>query len=217
MNVTFTKAYIEQYPDLPFGIAYAWECDAQKGFKPLVEPKIQAKQDINRKLGEIKESIGLYEAFFKKQKRQSPLSFQLNGVLQKGFPSINPFVDILILSEMQNGVLMGIQDLDKISGDLAVDLAQKGEEFEGFKNRIRCRKGEIVLRDAESIVASYFQGPDKKTSISPKTRNVILYAFFVPGIEKKCIQQALEQAVWLLNLYSTEKKSMIKIFEPNTQ
>lgn len=215
MNVTFTEAYLERYADIPFGIACVWECDAAKGTKLLADYKSNTIIYIGENRDDISRAIGHYERFFKNHGSQCPLRHQLGSVLQKGFPSISPYVEILLLNELKNGVLMGIQDLDKIKGDLIMDIAQQGEQFEGFRRRIKCQPSEIIVRDSEGIVASYFQGPDKKTSVSDDTKNIILYAFFAPGIQRERVQKAIEQATELLHLYSNNKMAFIKIYEPN--
>jgi len=81
----------------------------------------------------------------------------------------------------------------------------------GFRERISCRRDAIVIRDEKDIIASYFKGPDKKTSITPATKNILIYGFFAPGIEEITIRDALNETVNLVLPQSTKE---VKIFYP---
>jgi len=70
--------------------------------------------------------------------------------------------------------------------------------FPGFRSEIECKPGEIILRDQIDIIATYFQGPDKRTSITASTSNVIFFAFAVTGIDRSDMKLALQTAVDLL-------------------
>lgn len=56
------------------------------------------------------------------------------------------------------------------------------------------KKGEIVLRDGKDIVCVLCQGADEKTRVNEETRNVLFYAYAVPGIERYFIEEGLHIA-----------------------
>jgi DNA/RNA-binding domain of Phe-tRNA-synthetase-like protein len=93
---------------------------------------------------------------------------------------------------MSAGLLMGAQDAAAIQGELVYDLAVEGETFKGMRGTVQCREGEIVLRDAEGIIASLFQGPDHRTRLAKSTRDVIFFVFAVPGIDLEQIQEGID-------------------------
>ena len=93
-------------------------------------------------------------------------------------------------------MLLGIQDADLVVGNLLFDLANKGDDFEGMRRKIQCKVEEIIIRDEETIIASLFQGPDKKTMINKETKNIVFYLFGVPEIKaesfKNCVKRINE-------------------------
>jgi DNA/RNA-binding domain of Phe-tRNA-synthetase-like protein len=78
---------------------------------------------------------------------------------------------------------------------LTLDLAGEGEWCRGMGNReFRAREGEIVLRDEKEIVCVLCQGADEKTRVTENTRNVLFYAYGVPGIDYQYLSQGLALA-----------------------
>ena len=53
------------------------------------------------------------------------------------------------------------------------------------------KEGEIVLRDGKEIVCILCQGADEKTRVREETRNVLFYAYAVPGIDAPFIREGL--------------------------
>jgi 4-hydroxy-3-methylbut-2-enyl diphosphate reductase IspH len=68
----------------------------------------------------------------------------------------------------------------------------------------------MVVRDSQSIVASYFQGPDKRTSVRPASRNLIFYAFAAPGIAPDVLSIALSNACTIFD--GTCKTSEYRVY-----
>lgn len=161
-------------------------------------------QRMKDSLPTIQSNIGHFDAFFALKGFQCPLPSQLRNAEKKGFPTITPFVDALLMCELTNGVLMGIQDLDAIDGELVYDLLTSPESFEGLRGEVKCRPGELVLRDDKAIVASYFQGPDRRTGVNPATTSVLFYVFSAPGLPHDAFDKAIQTAVDLVSTVTTE-------------
>jgi hypothetical protein len=112
-----------------------------------------------------------------------PLGDQLSSTHQRGFPEAPPLVSALIRCELLTGVLMGVQDADSLVGQVRLDcIGHRTECFEGMSGTVTCAVGEIVVRDDEGIVASQFQGPDRRTQVGMRTRSAMFYIFDVPGL-----------------------------------
>lgn len=79
-------------------------------------------------------------------------------------------------------------------------LLWTGETFKGMRGTVQCREGEIVLRDAEGIIASLFQGPDYRTRLARSTKDVIFFVFSVPGIDTEQIREGTDT---ILELFKT--------------
>lgn len=139
-----------------------------------------------------------FESFFIQNGFRSPLGDQLKHIQEKGLPGGSPFVKALLLSEMSTGILMGAQDAAAIKGPLVCDLAKEGETFRGMRSEVLCRKDEIILKDSEGIIASLFQGPDRRTRLNKDTKDIVFFVFSVPGITATDVQEGVESVRSLL-------------------
>ena len=191
---SFSTHYSERGTGLPFGLAVISGADAGLAKEAVADAKLQALSRIEADKSLIRSRIDMFDSFFRRYGFKCPLPHQLSAVEKSGLPTISPFVDALLITELTHGLLMGIQDLDPIVNPLTYDLAAKGEQFSGMRGTITCRDNEMVVRDAQNIVASYFQGPDKRTSIRPTSRNLVFYAFAAPGISPDTLNDALISA-----------------------
>lgn len=81
---------------------------------------------------------------------------------------------------------------------LVYDTTTDGEAFAGMRGPVRCTAGEIVVRDGAGVVASYFQGPDFRTRVTPKTTDLAFFAFAAPGLGPDVLREGLDRAVSLL-------------------
>lgn len=136
--------------------------------------------------------IQLFESFFAENGFRSPLGKQFEAIHRKGSIGGSPLVQALLLSEMTTGLLMGAQDAAAIKQSLLCDIAGENESFHGMRGDIQCRKGEIVVRDAEGIIATLFQGPDHRTRLEKGTKDVVFFVFSVPGIDGHDVQEAVD-------------------------
>jgi DNA/RNA-binding domain of Phe-tRNA-synthetase-like protein len=140
----------------------------------------------------VMQRIQAFESFFTQHGFRSPLGDQLKHIQEKGLPGGSPLVKALLLSEMGTGLLMGAQDAAAIRGPLVCDLAEEGETFRGMRAEVLCRKGEIVLRDSEGIIATLFQGPDRRTRLNKDTKEIAFFVFSVPGMGAADVWEGME-------------------------
>lgn len=120
---------------------------------------LQKQEDVAR-------SIQIYHQFFADHQRTCPLTGQFSKILSGGITTPNAVAETLLSIEFSTGTLIGIFDMRKVSGALRLDVAVDGESYESISGKqMRCRSGDWVLRDGKSIIASYFDGPDKRTAL----------------------------------------------------
>lgn len=182
----------------PLGIAIISGVDEaalQQVLSTIPNPTADVQQDSR-----VLSRIQAFDKFFTENGFRSPLGPQFEMVRRKGLPSGSALVQALLLAEMSTGLLMGAQDAAAIQGELVYDLASAEESFKGMRGTVQCREGEIVLRDAEGIIASLFQGPDHRTRLAKATRDVIFFVFAVPEIDLQQVQEAIDT---ILDIFKT--------------
>ncbi|MBM4278909.1 MAG: hypothetical protein FJ130_13685 [Deltaproteobacteria bacterium] len=212
-----TDRYCEKFPNLAFGIGTIQDCAFFEKSEPFKLYKREVLRKMRRRvhLAEVEKRIELYDQFFKEWGYPCPLPDHLKRTVEMGFPIHNLYIDIHIMAEMNHGILMAIQDLDRFEGSWRLDLADEGETFQAVSERmILCKKDEIVLRDEKEIVCSLFQGPDFKTRIDPSSRNIVVYVFTAPGIGEEYVSNGIQLALEILEKFGSGKDSWWKVFRP---
>jgi len=186
----------------PLGIAIISGVDEgvlQQVLSVVPNPAADVQQDSR-----VLSRIQAFDKFFTENGFRSPLGHQFEMVRRKGLPPGSALVQALLLAEMSTGLLMGAQDAAAIQGELVYDLAVDGETFKGMRGTVQCREGEIVLRDAEGIIASLFQGPDHRTRLAKSTKDVIFFVFAVPGIDAEQIREGTDTILALFKISAAD-------------
>jgi DNA/RNA-binding domain of Phe-tRNA-synthetase-like protein len=194
--ITFSKSstYMARYPEVAFGLALVSNCRNflnPPGFDHY-KRKLLRRMRKRQTLAEITGRIEIYNRFFESFGYPCPLTQHLKRTVHSGFPRYDLMVDAHFMAEMCAGILVAVTDHDRFDGGLTLDLADAGEPCTGLGHRdMRTGEGEIVLRDEREIVCILCQGPDEKTRVTEDTRNVLYYAYAVPGIDAQYLNQGL--------------------------
>jgi len=195
-RVVFEKseAYETRYKGVPFGLTLISGCrnfENPEGFDAH-KRKLLRKMRKRSTLSEITERINAYESFFQGFGFPCPLPGHLKRTVNSGFPRYNLMVDAHFMAEMCAGILVAVTDHDRFEGALKLDVATEGELCRGMGQReMRTKDGEIVLRDEKEIVCVLCQGADEKTRVLNGTRNVLFYAYGIPGVVAAVLKEGL--------------------------
>lgn len=207
----FSDRYRRSGLAIPFGLAVVTGVNWAASTSDVNAAAKRATRELKDDGGLRNATIEKYNEFFSLNGAVCPLVAQLDRVKKGGFPRSRLWVTTLMVAELKTGVLMGIQDGERIDGGLCYDLASSGESFRGMREEIHCVNGEMILRDDSGIVASYFQGPDARTEVTEQTRDVVFYAFGAPGVEAGQLLLALSSAVEILK--GSGRSADSKVFE----
>jgi hypothetical protein len=217
VSLQITDRYRQKFPDLAFGIGTIRDCayfEKSEAFK-IYKREVLRKMRRRANLAQIEEQVNLYDRFFKEWEYPCPLPSHLKGTVERGFPIVNLYIDTHIMAEMDHGILMAIQDLDRFEGEWRLDLASEGEIFKGVSGKtIVCKRDEIVLRDGKGIVCSLFQGPDFKTRVEPASKNIVVYVFTAPGIVEENVSNGIQLALEILEKFGGGKDPWSRVFKP---
>ncbi|MGQ9514834.1 MAG: B3/B4 domain-containing protein [Thermoproteota archaeon] len=115
----------------------------------------------------------------------------------KPLPTINSLVDAYNLASIETEIALAAFDANKVRGTIAMRSARPGEEFLGIgmTKPTVLEGGEIVLFDDEHIVALYPHRDSQHSRITCDTKDAILLACGVPGIDEEKLHHALDVAV----------------------
>ena len=217
MSIKFSKSskYISRYPDVSFGLTLI--SDSQNFLNPpgfdQYKRRLLRKMRKREILAEINERIDIYNNFFNDFGYECPLPKHLNRTVHSGFPRYNVMVDAHFMAEMCAGILVAVTDYDCFDGTLMLDLAEEGDLCKAMGHRdLITKKGEIVLRDEKEIVCVLCQGADEKTRVTEDTTNVLFYAYGLPGINERHINEGLVIAAEIMSEFGNGNTDGVKIF-----
>lgn len=117
----------------------------------------------------------------------------LRRVLQgKDLPRINTLVDAYNLASMKTRVAIAAFDLAHVRGDLVMRLAREGETFFGIgmDAPVRLKGVEVVLEDADRLVAIYPYRDADATKVTTATTETLFLTCGVPGIADETLSEA---------------------------
>jgi DNA/RNA-binding domain of Phe-tRNA-synthetase-like protein len=210
-----TPKYKSHYPDVAFGLTLISGCKNHfnpPGFDQYKRKRLR-KMRKRESLAEITKRIETYDRFFESFGFQCPLPKHLKRTVNSGFPRYNLMVDTHFMAEMCAGILVAVTDYNRFAGELTLDLAEDGEISMGMGGReLKTKEGEIVFRDEEGIVCVLCQGADEKTRVRDDTKNVLFYAYAVPGIDGKYLDEGLTIAAETMSEFGGGRIEGVEIY-----
>jgi DNA/RNA-binding domain of Phe-tRNA-synthetase-like protein len=114
----------------------------------------------------------------------------------RGIPRINTAVDAYNLASMTTCIALAAFDIDRLSRDIIMRFANKGEEFLGIgmDKPVTLAGGEIVMADASRLIAIYPHRDADYSRITFQTKNLMLVSCGVPGISLDQLAEAADRA-----------------------
>src|SRR5271156_5406969 len=126
-----------------------------------------------------------YRAFgIKKTSYRSSVERLTKRVLAgDALPQVNALVDLYNMVSLDEGLCLGCDDLDRVSGDLAFRFAREGDTFvdmgaaEGEDPNDPPKPGEVVYTDEAHVLCRRWNWrQDARSAVTPQTRRVVLTA-----------------------------------------
>jgi len=115
----------------------------------------------------------------------------------KPLPKINTVVDAYNLASIKTGIALAAFDEGKLTGNLLMRFAKKGEKFLGIgmEKPMELEGVEVVISDEEKLVAIYPYRDADCSKVSDETRDILLLMCGVPGIGEEILQKAADVAI----------------------
>jgi len=201
-KVTVSDKCLGIYPWMKFGYCFVKNLSWVESSDPLRDKQKETEDFIRKNAQSLIAKAKGISRFYKVQgeKNRSHIESLIKSVSNgKSIKPVNPVVDYVVIAELRNALAMGVHDVDRIQGDIVLDVSDGGEKFVGIGNRtIITRPNEVVLRDRSSIWASYTQGPDDATVVDTSTRNAMILGFFTPETLQETMVLGIQEAADLL-------------------
>ena len=139
--------------------------------------------------------LRVYGNYYRQFKKTYHIQLQLESIVLKGksIPSVAALVEAMFMAEMKELLLTAGHDLDSLHLPLTLDVATGNERYTVLRGEEQVLKGgDMMISDQIGIISSIVYGPDKRTQITPDTRNVIFTVYAPPGIDDQTVAQHLQ-------------------------
>ena len=217
MKIILTPALQKKYPTSIFGRLTIRSVPNMKMHETIEQRKRNLEQKIREDTKEVKtlDMIQYYDSYFKSWKKTYtyPIEYQLNTIKNgRNLPRVSVLVDSMFIAELNSMILTSGHDLDTIQGDLAFDISRGDEQYLKINGKEQdLKKGDILLKDEEGIISCILFGPAKRTTIIPKTKNVLYFAWCPETISDELVKAHLNEILMNVNTVFTDTKSEIQL------
>jgi DNA/RNA-binding domain of Phe-tRNA-synthetase-like protein len=115
------------------------------------------------------------------------------AVKGKAIPSRAALVEAMYMAELKNLMLTAGHDLTAVALPVRVDVTREGDRYLAINGTERVpAAGDMMMVDGEGIISSVLQGPDRRTRITPETRDVLFAVYAPAGVGDGAVRSHLE-------------------------
>lgn len=132
------------------------------------------------------EPLDAYSVYFKRFKKTYPVQLQLESIVFKDqhIPNFSSLVTAMFTAELKNQLLTAGHDFDSLQLPVTLRVADGTESFTLITGKEQGLKGgDMYMSDTAGIISVVVYGPDKRTCITPDTRNAVFTVYTPPGVD----------------------------------
>lgn len=131
-------------------------------------------------------------------------------------PGINTAVDAYNLASVRTGIPIAAFDAGTLTGDLTLRFARDGELFFGIgmEKPAVLHPNQVIMTDAEQIIAIYPYRDSDSTKVTPETRNIRIITCGVPNIDRERLIEAFDLCAGYLKRYAGGTSERAEVFPP---
>ncbi len=160
-----------------------------------------------------------YEDYYRQFNKTYHVQLQLESILFKGksIPSVAALVEAMFMAEMKDLLLTAGHDLDAVRLPMTLDAAQGTETYTLLRGTEQVTKaGDMLIRDGEGILSSIIYGPDRRTQITPQTRNTVFTTYAPGGISAETVADHLKQIQQNIEVIAPNARvELLQVFSAN--
>lgn len=178
--------------------------------KEAMEAELRARfTGADRDAVRATEPIKSYDAYFSRYRRPYIVQQQVEAVALQGraIPRITALVEAMFMAELKNMILTGGHDLDALTQPLKLDVGEGTESYTVLDGGSQIvGEGDMVLADAEGVIASVIYGPDERTKLTESTSSAVFAAYGPLGVSPDAMRSHLD-----------DLRGYIEVVSPNAQ
>lgn len=146
-----------------------------------------------------------YKSYYKAFEKTYHVQAQLESVAFGGrsIPSTDALVEAMFMAELDNMLLTAGHDLDRLNLPLLIDLGSADRNYEIMNGNLQnLKKNDVCMADQQGVISSVIYGPDRRTRLSPSTRNALFVVYAPEGIQQELIEKHFSNIFRYVALFS---------------
>lgn len=192
----------EKFPGVRIGVLVLLGIDNTKNKDKILSLLREEEKKQNQLLqtvdfGLLPETAGwrrIYQEFGSKPRdfRSSVESLLRRVRTGNPLPKINPLVDLGNYISIHFYVTVGVEDLDKVAGDIELTFAQGNESgrYLGGEGEETCYPGEVIYKDDAGFICRRWNWREgERTMVEESTKNAVLVLEALPEISEKKFEE----------------------------
>jgi DNA/RNA-binding domain of Phe-tRNA-synthetase-like protein len=151
--------------------------------------------------------IAAYNDYYARFKKTYHVALQLESVIWKGrpIPSVSALVEAMFMAELKNMILTAGHDLSAIEPPLELGVAAAGESYVMLSGEERgLKEGDMRIKDAKGVISAVVYGPDRRTKITPETKDALFVVYAPAGVGEGRVRSHLEDIRGFVRIVSPE-------------
>ena len=166
-----------------------------KELKAALEAELRTRYSNQYRTIMLKHPIlQAYDAYYRKFDKTYHVQLQLESILfkSKSIPNVAALVEAMFMAEVDNLLLTAGHDLDELHLPLTLDVATGTESYILLHGKPQTPKaGDMMITDSRGIISSILYGPDDRTQISARTKNVVFTVYAPEGVSTEAVTHHL--------------------------
>jgi DNA/RNA-binding domain of Phe-tRNA-synthetase-like protein len=139
--------------------------------------------------------VRAYVDYYRGHGKTYHVKAQWESVAVKGkqLPRGAALVEAMFMAELSNLILTAGHDLAAVALPVRVDVTRDDDRYVLMSGSEReLDAGDMMMVDRKGIISSVLYGPDRRTRITPETRDVLFAVYAPAGIGENAVQEHLD-------------------------
>ena len=215
-QVTIDPSFWELFPDAQINILFANginnhnnDANYDERKKLLADATHEADKFLTNETFRLNPVVDQWRKAFQQFKKKKGARSSIEALLKRAnqgrsFEPIEPLVDLYNSISLSYGVPVGIEDRNKIAGDLHLGVAKGGEEFRpvGADDDEPALEGEVIYYDNDGAVCRCLNWREaQRTMLTEDSENVVAVMEAINPEQIERANEAMEELSKLINHY----------------
>lgn len=221
LAVSISPHWSETFPGAHIGLLLVEDVDNTPRLTPLEERKSILEAELRSRYAGMQRPdllrlpiLNAYRQYYKRFEKTYHVQLQLESVLLAGksLTSVSPLVDACFAAELDSLLLTASHNAGLLQPPVSIDVSTATDEITQLNGTARALKpGDMVMRDANSVVCSVIYGQERDSAVTAATRDA-LYVTYVPaGIPASEVVDHQKKIAANIQLFAPEARVAYRI------